>query len=125
MMRSLCLQSPSLLLCMQTTVSDNSANTDTSVVVPAVVPAAAAAIPLSIEPCSLSTMEEHIIQLEAQLQQLQQSIQSKSAEIYHAKRRINYIRKSQIKNASSNSINKDGSTKKKRFRKVMYNRWMY
>jgi peptidoglycan hydrolase CwlO-like protein len=110
---------------MQTTVSDNSANTDTSVVVPAVVPAAAAAIPLSIEPCSLSTMEEHIIQLEAQLQQLQQSIQSKSAEIYHAKRRINYIRKSQIKNASSNSINKDGSTKKKRFRKVMYNRWMY
>ena len=92
---------------------------ESAVVVPAVAPmaAAAASIPLSIEPCTLSKMEEHITQLETQLHQLQRSIQRKSAEINHAKRRINYLRKSQIKNATI-ANNKDGTTKRKRYRKV-------
>ena len=103
---------------MQTTMSNNDDNIESAVVLPPAAPVTAeASIPLSIEPCTLSTMEEHITQLETQLQQLQQSIQSKSAEINHAKRRINYVRKSQIKNATT-ANNKDGTTKRKRFRKV-------
>jgi len=99
-------------------MSNNTDNIESAVVVPAAAPVTAeASIPLSIEPCTISKMEEHITQLETQLQQLQQSIQSKSAEINHAKRRINYIRKSQIKNATI-ANNKDGTTKRKRFRKV-------
>ena len=101
----------------QTTMSNNSDNIETIGVPPAAPVAVEASIPLSIEPCTLSTMEEHITQLGTQLQQLQQSIQSKSAEINHAKRRMNYIRKSQIKNATI-ANNKDGTTKRKRFRKV-------
>jgi len=105
-------------LYMQTTMSNNSDNIENTVAVPAAAPVTAeASIPLSIEPCTLSKMEEHITQLETQLHQLQQSIQSKTAEINHAKRRINYIRKSQIKNATI-AKNKDGTTKRKRFRKV-------
>ena len=99
-------------------MSNNTDNIETAVVVPAAAPVTAeASIPLSIEPCTISKMEEHITQLETQLHQLQQTIQSKSAEINHAKRRVNYIRKSQIKNATT-ANNKDGTTKRKRFRKV-------
>ena len=99
-------------------MSNNDDNIEPIGVPPAAPVTAEAAIPLSIEPCTISKMESHITQLETQLQQLQQSIQSKSAEINHAKRRINYIRKSQIKNAKI-ANNKDGTTKRKRYRKVL------